>query len=1415
MKYRSLKTWFLGILLVLCACINVQAEVELRGVRYSVNDGLPANVVNDITQDEDGFLWIATNNGLSRWDGYSFYNIPEPSFNENTKGYGNVALLFNDAKNHALWVYSSQHTLSCYDYLSSRFVDYTNRGDDARPFYNRFRSKSGIWLHDGTNGVRYITRTSSGFDAEDFNVSNGLLPNNKNTIIVEDSTKNVWVGTKHGLLRISADGKQMRIDSEKDIYAFASDGHKQLILRADGSVRAYDVSGRLVANYHLPAALGIIGEASRSFTWRGKWIIVSSSGTYAMDISSGQFSKPDDYQLADVALCYGIDGYTCISNRRGMLYIFAPWGLKKLNLIDESNLDRARFRHFSLAKHPNGKIFIATYGNGLFAWNPQNDSLQHFTQNDPSPLIMTNTLTCVFIDRSGSVWTGSRNGLFKINERKIFRHKRFLPAAESRDESANNIRSVMKDGDKLMFATSDNKVYELSSDASDCRQLALAKANIRVWHTDKRGRLWIGTRGAGLMFNGQSYTKSDKTHQIVSNDILSLCEDQSGRVWIATWENGLLMTQPSDKGVLHFSQFLSRSYGESHVRHLRMDAKQRLWIATENGLYMLNTQQKQINNDAFQLFNKSNGSFPSNEVTCIEIGNDGTVWIGTNTGLMQCHYDDATKRLHYTRITKEDGMVNNSIHQITEDRFGNIWIGTEEGLSCLNSKSHDIRTFIDKDLRANSYTSFASAMLNDGRIVCGTEKGLLIVTPNQQQTNMESLQAAITNVFIDGVSVYERTDNPTRGKSLRLTDKIILNHDDQKISITFSNFDFSERHPRLYRFRLEGYDDQWQSATNSNHADYENMRPGKYVFHLQTYCGADKWSQETLLTVIIRQPWYNTWWAWLIYLMLAAAISSYIYFAWKRNFQLRQQITLDKQLNEFRINFFTQVAHEFRTPLSIIQSAVGNIVRKGKTAPAKTDMQSLERGTKRLLQQVNQLMEFRRINTGNVKIHAQRADIILFVREVFNDFWSLANQKQINYSFTPFAKSFEMPFDSEKMEQIVYNLISNAIKYTPDKGTISVKIRLKTDETDARSLPNIVLSVEDNGPGISKQQREQMFKPFMNGMVAKGGMGIGLYIAHQMAVAHHGTLTFEDAQPGCIFCVTLPTTESAYAAEELQPQHTKTVTTQPTTALMSEISAEMSDKPMNDRCVLIIEDNLDMLQQIRKLLSTYLETESATTGYSAMERLKEKTPDIILCDIKLPDTNGIDLIRVIKANEQLARVPIIILTAIDDEAVELRALQAGANDYLIKPCSPNILITKTLRLIEFSLSNANTSTDKEEAAPLITNKSDEIFLNRMHNIIDHHIAEPDFDIQKLTELMGMSRTKIFYKIKKLCGSSPNEYIQNLRLDYAARLLKEGELSVAEISYMAGFQSAAYFSRRFKQKFGMSPSRFQSGKEEKE
>jgi len=316
-------------------------------------------------------------------------------------------------------------------------------------------------------------------------------------------------------------------------------------------------------------------------------------------------------------------------------------------------------------------------------------------------------------------------------------------------------------------------------------------------------------------------------------------------------------------------------------------------------------------------------------------------------------------------------------------------------------------------------------------------------------------------------------------------------------------------------------------------------------------------------------------------------------------------------------------------------------------------------------------------------------------------------------------------------------------------------------------------------------------------------------------VAHHGTLTFEDAQPGCIFCVTLPTTESAYAAEELQPQHTKTVTTQPTTALMSEISAEMSDKPMNDRCVLIIEDNLDMLQQIRKLLSTYLETESATTGYSAMERLKEKTPDIILCDIKLPDTNGIDLIRVIKANEQLARVPIIILTAIDDEAVELRALQAGANDYLIKPCSPNILITKTLRLIEFSLSNANTSTDKEEAAPLITNKSDEIFLNRMHNIIDHHIAEPDFDIQKLTELMGMSRTKIFYKIKKLCGSSPNEYIQNLRLDYAARLLKEGELSVAEISYMAGFQSAAYFSRRFKQKFGMSPSRFQSGKEEKE
>lgn len=649
------------------------------------------------------------------------------------------------------------------------------------------------------------------------------------------------------------------------------------------------------------------------------------------------------------------------------------------------------------------------------------------------------------------------------------------------------------------------------------------------------------------------------------------------------------------------------------------------------------------------------------------------------------------------------------------------------------------------------------------------------------------MRAVITDLAINGISIYEAENEQFLTKALNYTREISLPHDKNSLNIHFSNFDYPHIQNAMYQYYLEGIDNTWRPMTSINHAEFSDLNPGSYTLHIRTRIGSNQWSEENLLHITICQPWYNTVWAWCIYLLIICGAGVLYYRSWRRNFELNQQIALEKQMSDFRINFFTHISHEFRTPLAIIQSAVEKMMTKGEGYASKNSIYTLSRGTKRLQRLINQLMEFRKINTGNMKLNVEKGEIIGFVRAIYNDIYTVAKQKDITMNFTPWTSNHEMLFDQEKVETIVYNLLSNAVKYTPDKGIISVKLYLEN---------NIVFfSVEDNGPGIKPERKADLFKPFMHGYASKGGMGIGLYTAHQMAEIHKGSLTYERSKDlgGSRFCLALPNDAGKYQPEDIIEK--KALDDHSIDKDEIEmIVKEMTPKAINNVTVMVIEDDPDMLDQIKSELSVYFHVETFMNGKTGYENIRKIKPALLISDIQLP--------------EMIAR-------ALQFVAMELKAKQQAEE----KAQQEKALGQETTLMENAPLEKAEQSSCgevilvkpvkelKKNEPTLLMSTLDKKFKDKLEAIVAQHIGDNNFNVDRLAELLSLGRTTVYNRTKSIMGVSPNIYIQNERLRIAAKLLLEGEYTVSEISEKVGFSDSTYFYKCFKNKFGIAPSKY--------
>jgi len=579
---------------------------------------------------------------------------------------------------------------------------------------------------------------------------------------------------------------------------------------------------------------------------------------------------------------------------------------------------------------------------------------------------------------------------------------------------------------------------------------------------------------------------------------------------------------------------------------------------------------------------------------------------------------------------------------------------------------------------------------------------------------------------------------------------------------------------------------------------------------LRSLSDANEWNEENTFTVIISQPWYNTWWAWMLYILSVAALIWYAYRNWKYRFDLHQQMKLQSQISDFRLQFFTNIAHEFRTPLAIIKHGVDKLEHTADVDGQHALHSSISRGTTRLLRLVNQFLEYRQANTGKLHLHVSQGDIVALCRDIAHDFWSMTHQKDISLTLLPFAKSHPMVFDREKVETIVYNLLSNAVKYTPQGGTVDIKLLL----SDNGQQVSIV--VEDSGPGISSSQQEALFQPFMQGLASQGGMGIGLYTAHKMAEVHHGSLTYERSLRlgGSCFVLLLPATADGYTEDDYATadSSTRSDSREP----LEQIIKELQPKALNDVTIAVIEDDPDMMEQICGELGCYFHIDRYANGQQGYEGVVAQKPALVVTDVMLPDMDGYQIVRRLRASADTASLPTIMLTALDDEQHQIRAYQAGADDYMVKPCNYRLLIARAMQLIKWREESGERRAESEEqptvhaqqkADSLVTSQADRVFVDKLEMLVAQHLSEEDFSVDQLAQLMKMGRTKFYGKVKELTGLSPNKYLMAQRMQKAADLLADGELNVSEVSYRVGLQDPSYFNRCFKAYYGVVPSKY--------
>lgn len=1331
----------------------------------SKKDGLSQASVFAIAQDGAGFLWFGTRDGLNKYDGYQFKIYKTETVGETLAG-NDVRTLYYDQVRNVIWV-GTTTGLSIYDPSRDRFSKYSHDPEDQKTISNNeirqiYRDHSQrLWVGTST-GLNLLDERTGEFSRYYIDHSEALdRSTNDVKVIHEDKQGTLWLGTADGLYRL-------RIDSNGS-YIFEEETFEEGQQLSDRSIKhiVEDAAGNL-------------------------WIGTFAGGLNLWNRTSG---------------------------------IITPYIYDK---NDPTSLSHNNIR--SLCLDENDNLWIGTF-DGLNLLKRAASSFMRFSKSESGGIGLSDkSVRSLLIDDRGSLWVGTYYGGVNNLDEKYNRFKKNIPPGSGlRDKVVSSFAEdpdhnlwIGTEGDGInYFNKSKLTIQNLRHDPLN--QNSLSGNNVKQLLLDG-DYLWIGTFQAGLnrydTKNGtfkRYQTSTTNKNTISANSVYGLLKDDN-LLYILTYGGGLDILDTETSQFYHFKHdpdldnTLTSDYGRAIIK----PNKNLLWIGTESGLHKVTLDDSGLP-VTFEVF------LEDENIYSLTTDSNGYLWIGT-FGHGFYHLD--SQRTVLQHFNRRDGLPGSTVLGILEVAADELWISTNNGLSRFDPLTRHFTNYgYSNGLENSEYNYNAYLKDSHGDLLFGGFNGFTYFDPKDINTNTYVPPVVFTELRKNNQLVNAGDDSGLLEYSINQTNEITFAYREANFSIKFAALDYFSPENNLYTFMLEGIDNDWNQSVGKTEATYTIQKHGEYVFKLRGANSEGVWNKnERRLKIIVLPPLWKTGWAYLIYfiLLLALALALYRFVKLQHRLQLEKLVNHQQaELHEVKLRFFTDITHEFRTPLTLILAPLKELLATPDlTENTRDKLDTAERNAQRMLRLVNQILTFRKLATDHTQLQIAKVNLVDFLQEIYHLFTESARRHEIDYHFETSQPIINVWIDQDKMEKVFFNLLSNAFKFTPDGGMISIRILLKK--------AMVVVRVSDTGIGIAPELKDQIFKRFYEKTKdihsSIKGSGIGLAISKQMVELHQGSIILADSRDrrqntGSTFIVQirkgkqhfneaakLPSTAKATPDIDYTPLRRAEHDSDP-----NDLSVHPRALPPDAQTILIVEDNTELRRYLKSIFAQTYRTKTAKNGVEGSEKALQLLPDLIISDVMMPLKDGISLCKELKSTMETSDIPFILLTARSASLFKVEGLRAGADDYLTKPFDPEELKLRAQNLLQSRQKakhklNRLAKLDPEKVS---ISSADEVFLEKALQIVEKHLDQYDFNISQFAAELAVSRPQLFSKLKALTQQTPNNFIKSTRMKRAAQLLSTSSLNISEVAYKVGFRDMKYFSKCFKSHYGVPPSKYEA------
>ena len=1340
---------------------------------FTIEQGLSDNIVNAIIQDKQGYIWIGTNDGLNRFDGYSFTIFKHEQGNSASLSNNKVNAILEDSEG-IFWV-ATDGGLNIFDPLTETF----------RSFQQHPTAKK-------------------------------TISHNEVKTIFEDKQGNMWFGTYDGLNKF-----------DRTEQSFSTYFHQAKHLRPGGVKPMQEIT-----------KIGAAHQAHQLLVgYYGMGLMLFDKNTKGFQQVKG-LNKADGWELSlrTEYLNKEADG-TIWASINGRIFNYDKGGF----LIQDYQKELAKIQADSegIITTKSGHYLIPSL-NGIYILNQEFKLIDHFIPEPFNPVsIKHNWVKTVLEDNAGGIWFGTLGkGVFHLSYKN-----NFINFSQQSNQPLgihhNMITALAEVGEEQLWVGSklngikgfNKRTYNFKPIPNNIQFPNGLKTNqISALTKDSKGNIWIGTWGDGInVFNPKEQTFKYVLHEWLNfatqlpsdmSFINNILETTTQEVWVGTLD-GIYVLYPSDE-IKHenFKRYASPLEQPDEINYINCISEMKngaIWVGNNAGLHQFDPATQSFLSYTHQP--AQSNSLSTNTVISIFQDSKEQMWVGTTNGLNQ-FIQETKSFVHYT---EKDGLPDGIINGIQEDNKGHLWLATKTGISKFDLSTRKFKNYNAKD-GLHNHSFLPNAFISDKNkknFYAGGKNGLSIFRPDNIKQNQ-----FVPPVIISSLKKY----NTSKGETIETViseiehlEAIEFSYQDNIIIFELTALNMHNSSENQYAYQLEGFNNNWINIGKKREITFTNLDYGNYVLRVKGSNNDGVWNEKgATLKIKINPPWWHTWWAYLSYFLIILAIASLVYVSLKKRWALRKALQQEqqkanrlKELDNFKTRFYTNLTHEFRTPLTVILGMVEQIKMQPKKYLA-TGTQLIESNGKNLLRLINQLLDLSKLEDESFQLNLQQGDIIPYLHYLTESFQSYANGKNLTVQFYSEMETLVMDFDIEQIKQILTNLISNALKFTPSEGSIKVQVR--------KQALQLEIKVIDTGIGIASKERALIFDRFyqIDGTNTREGEGTGIGLAHTKELVHlmKGNIDLKsEIGKGSIFIVHLPIQNEApldHKIESITDFKTTEngngiLATPPKVVTFEELKPTNSQLPQ----LLIIEDNPDVVIYLKSCLSDFYQLEVAYNGKIGVEKALKNIPDLIISDVMMPEKDGFEVCDILKNEALTSHIPFILLTAKADVASRISGLKRGADAYLSKPFNKEellvrleALLKKQTQLQQYFTKPQGTIIENTAALDIETKAIIAIeneFLQKINVILEKHYADNTFSLPQLCQKIGMSRSQLFRKLKALVDTSPSAYIRSFRLNKAKILLEKGELNVSEVAWETGFVNLAHFSKVFQEEFGVSAS----------